>query len=59
MAQAVNFTIPTPDEVQAVLADNATSDAGDDMSGALPAAAPSSMFELESGLRLDSTQQMP
>ncbi|OLP82776.1 GMP synthase [glutamine-hydrolyzing] [Symbiodinium microadriaticum] len=48
--EAVNFTIPTPDEVQAVLADNATSDAGDDMSGALPAAAPSSMFELESGL---------
>ena len=54
MPQAVDFTIPSPDEVQAVLADNATSDAGDDMSGA-----PSSMFELESGLQLDSTQQMP
>jgi len=51
--EAVDFAIPTPDEVQAVLADNATSNAGDDMS-----AAPSSMFELESGLQLDSTQQM-
>eukprot|EP00439_Symbiodinium_sp_Y106_P065589 s134_g10.t1 len=43
--EAVDFAIPTPDEVQAVLAGNATSNAGDDTS-----AAPSSMFELESGL---------